>query len=257
MFQPTSQWVSGSSCLHAATPSARRISSCAPAAGGSGVEWRFIGPQATLFDAGVQTATHFQSMNPSRNNEIQATWQHSGDSSAVWATEVRGIARLGLRGAGRNRVAAARGDGADRRSGGRGRSSPVRTGSSASTPSAASSLPPVDARRRRSTRACWCRTRRTTTSISNGRPGRGARASPPPRAPDARGRRAECGWRIRAEGSPHEARHAGARPPRACSGWRPAASRSRARCAAGGSAHHAGAARRARHRLPPARYARG
>ena len=63
---------------------------CAPAAGGSGVEWRFIGPQATLFDAGVQTSTHFQSMNPSRNNEIQATWQHSGDTSAVWATRFDG-----------------------------------------------------------------------------------------------------------------------------------------------------------------------
>ena len=63
---------------------------CAPAAGGSGVEWRFIGPQATLFDAGVQITTHFQSMNPSRNNEIQATWQHSGDTSAVWATRFDG-----------------------------------------------------------------------------------------------------------------------------------------------------------------------
>jgi uncharacterized protein DUF3455 len=63
---------------------------CASIAGGSGVEWRFIGPQATLFDAGMQTATHFQSMNPSRNNEIQATWQHSGDTSAVWATRFDG-----------------------------------------------------------------------------------------------------------------------------------------------------------------------
>jgi hypothetical protein len=63
---------------------------CAPVAGGTGVEWRFIGPQATLFDAGVQTATHFQSMNPSRNNDIQATWQHSGDTSAVWATRFDG-----------------------------------------------------------------------------------------------------------------------------------------------------------------------
>ena len=171
--------------------------------------------------------------------------------------QVRRIARLGLRGAGRDRVAAARGDRGRPPVRRAGRSSRVRTGSSASTRSAASSLPPVNARRRRSTRACWCRTRRTTTSISDGRPGRGARASPPPRAPDARGRPAECGWRIRAEGSPHDTRHAGAMPPRACSGWRPAASRSRARCAAGGSAHHAGAARRARYRLPPARYARG
>jgi hypothetical protein len=63
---------------------------CAAVAGGSGVEWRFIGPQATLFDAGVQITTHFQSMNPSRNDEIQATWQHSGDTSAVWATRFDG-----------------------------------------------------------------------------------------------------------------------------------------------------------------------
>jgi hypothetical protein len=63
---------------------------CAPAAGGSAVEWRFIGPQATLFDAGVQITTHFHSMNPSRNNEIQATWQHSGDTSAVWAARFDG-----------------------------------------------------------------------------------------------------------------------------------------------------------------------
>jgi hypothetical protein len=63
---------------------------CAPTAGGTGVEWRFIGPQATLFEDGAQTATHFHSMNPSRNNEIQATWQHSGDTSAVWATRFDG-----------------------------------------------------------------------------------------------------------------------------------------------------------------------
>jgi hypothetical protein len=63
---------------------------CAPTAGGTGVEWRFIGPQATLFDGDAQAGTHFHSMNPSRNNEIQATWQHSGDTSAVWATRFDG-----------------------------------------------------------------------------------------------------------------------------------------------------------------------
>ena len=63
---------------------------CAPAAGGTGVEWRFIGPQATLFEGTSQTATHFHSMNPSRNGEIQATWQDSGDTSAVWATRFDG-----------------------------------------------------------------------------------------------------------------------------------------------------------------------
>ena len=63
---------------------------CAPTAGGTGVEWRFIGPQATLFEDGFQNATHFHSMNPSRNNEIQATWQDSKDTSAVWATRFDG-----------------------------------------------------------------------------------------------------------------------------------------------------------------------
>ena len=29
-------------------------------------------------------------MNPSRNNEIQATWQDSGDTSTVWATRFDG-----------------------------------------------------------------------------------------------------------------------------------------------------------------------
>ena len=60
---------------------------CAPAATPSGVDWLFIGPQATLFDDNFeQIVTHFFSRNPSRANAIQATWQHSGDTSAVWAT---------------------------------------------------------------------------------------------------------------------------------------------------------------------------
>jgi hypothetical protein len=60
---------------------------CAPAATASGVDWLFIGPQATLFDENLQQiTTHFQSRNPVKNNAIQATWQDSGDTSAVWAT---------------------------------------------------------------------------------------------------------------------------------------------------------------------------
>ena len=60
---------------------------CAPAATETGVDWLFIGPQATLFnDSLQQTGTHFQSRNPIKNNAIQATWQDSGDTSAVWAT---------------------------------------------------------------------------------------------------------------------------------------------------------------------------
>ena len=60
---------------------------CAPAATATGVDWFFIGPQATLFNDSLQQAgTHYQSRNPQRNNAIQATWQDSGDTSAVWAT---------------------------------------------------------------------------------------------------------------------------------------------------------------------------
>jgi Protein of unknown function (DUF3455) len=60
---------------------------CAPAATATGVDWLFIGPQATLFNDSLQQAgTHYQSRNPQRNNAIQATWQDSGDTSAVWAT---------------------------------------------------------------------------------------------------------------------------------------------------------------------------
>lgn len=64
---------------------------CAPAATASGVDWFFIGPQATLFDVyGRQIATHFLSRNPIQNEVLHATWQHSGDSSAVWAKKYRG-----------------------------------------------------------------------------------------------------------------------------------------------------------------------
>ncbi|PWT80424.1 MAG: hypothetical protein C5B57_12225, partial [Blastocatellia bacterium] len=67
---------------------------CAPAATNTGVDWLFIGPQATLFNAdGQQILTHFQSTNPFESDPskaIQATWQHSNDSSAVWAKKLYG-----------------------------------------------------------------------------------------------------------------------------------------------------------------------
>lgn len=64
---------------------------CAPAATASGVEWLFVGPQATLFDGDLQQIlTHFQSANASQGDAIQATWQSSRDSSAVWATRHSG-----------------------------------------------------------------------------------------------------------------------------------------------------------------------
>ena len=64
---------------------------CAPAATLSGVDWFFIGPQATLFDsAGEQVITHFLSRNPLQNDVLQPTWQHSRDSSKVWARRLNG-----------------------------------------------------------------------------------------------------------------------------------------------------------------------
>jgi hypothetical protein len=64
---------------------------CAPAAVPSGVDWLFIGPQATVFNAyGEQLLTHFQSQNPLQANALHATWQHSGDTSAAWAKKLRG-----------------------------------------------------------------------------------------------------------------------------------------------------------------------
>jgi Protein of unknown function (DUF3455) len=58
---------------------------CAPSA--SGVAWTLYGPQATLFDeANEQLMTHFLSPNPAENGTPpRATWQHSRDTSSVWA----------------------------------------------------------------------------------------------------------------------------------------------------------------------------
>ena len=56
---------------------------CAPA--GSGYDWLFIGPQATVFDDDMQQIiTHYLSKNPSKSNALQATWQDSRDTSGVW-----------------------------------------------------------------------------------------------------------------------------------------------------------------------------
>lgn len=64
---------------------------CAPAATASGVDWLFIGPQATLLDGyGQQIATHFLSKNPLQADVLHATWQHSRDSSVVWAKKYKG-----------------------------------------------------------------------------------------------------------------------------------------------------------------------
>jgi hypothetical protein len=62
---------------------------CLPS--GSGFAWTLFGPQATLFnDHDRQVITHFLSPNPSPNDPLgsdtpRATWQHSRDTSTVWA----------------------------------------------------------------------------------------------------------------------------------------------------------------------------
>ena len=58
---------------------------CAPAATSTGLDWFFIGPQATLFASdGQQIATHFLSPNPEEQGTPRPTWQDAHDGSAVW-----------------------------------------------------------------------------------------------------------------------------------------------------------------------------
>ena len=61
---------------------------CLPSA--SGFAWILFGPQATLFnDKGEQLTTHFLSRNPMEDGTPRATWQHSQDTSSVWAVADR------------------------------------------------------------------------------------------------------------------------------------------------------------------------
>jgi hypothetical protein len=54
-----------------------------------GAAWTFLGPQATVFDGeSGQVMTHFLSANPVEGGALRATWQHSRDSSAVWALAI-------------------------------------------------------------------------------------------------------------------------------------------------------------------------
>jgi hypothetical protein len=55
----------------------------------SSVAWAFFGPQATLFnDKDRQIITHFLSPNPDERGTARATWQHSRDTSTVWAMAI-------------------------------------------------------------------------------------------------------------------------------------------------------------------------
>jgi hypothetical protein len=64
---------------------------CMPAP--AGAAWKFLGPQATLFISTPafqqQIATHFLSANPVEQDLPRPTWQHSFDSSSVWARVVQ------------------------------------------------------------------------------------------------------------------------------------------------------------------------
>jgi hypothetical protein len=55
----------------------------------SGFAWVLVGPQATLFnDDDGQIITHFLSPNPVEAGMPRATWQHSRDTSSVWAVAI-------------------------------------------------------------------------------------------------------------------------------------------------------------------------
>ena len=59
---------------------------CVPSSAGH--VWTFFGPQATLFIGDQQFMTHFLSPNPDESGAARATWQHSLDTSTIWATAV-------------------------------------------------------------------------------------------------------------------------------------------------------------------------
>ncbi len=60
---------------------------CLPA--GLGFAWVLFGPQATLFNGDEkQLITHFLSPNPDEGGTPRATWQHSRDTSTVWAIKI-------------------------------------------------------------------------------------------------------------------------------------------------------------------------
>ena len=60
---------------------------CLPS--GTGFAWTLFGPQATLFHNDArQVMTHFLSPNPDEAGTLRATWQHSVDTSAVWARAI-------------------------------------------------------------------------------------------------------------------------------------------------------------------------
>jgi Protein of unknown function (DUF3455) len=60
---------------------------CLPSS--AGFAWMLFGPQATLLHNDArQMMTHFLSPNPDEPGTMRATWQHSVDTSAVWARAI-------------------------------------------------------------------------------------------------------------------------------------------------------------------------
>ena len=59
---------------------------CLPS--GAVFAWTLFGPQASLFHNDRQVMTHFLSPNPDEAGTLRATWQHSVDTSAVWARAI-------------------------------------------------------------------------------------------------------------------------------------------------------------------------
>jgi Protein of unknown function (DUF3455) len=67
----------------------------------SGFAWAFFGPQATLFDdVDEQIITHFLSpnlgSNPPEKGTPRVTWQHSQDTSTVWAMAIESSSNPGF-----------------------------------------------------------------------------------------------------------------------------------------------------------------
>jgi hypothetical protein len=70
---------------------------CLPLPSGAGFAWTFFGPQATLFDDNdAQVITHFLSPNPAEGDTARATWQHSEDTSTVWAIAIASYSTSGF-----------------------------------------------------------------------------------------------------------------------------------------------------------------
>jgi hypothetical protein len=58
------------------------------ASSSSGLAWTLFGPQATLFIGDYQVMTHFLSPNPDESGAARLTWQHSVDTSTIWAVAI-------------------------------------------------------------------------------------------------------------------------------------------------------------------------